>query len=125
MAKKNAIIGASTEIEMADGTVVPLVITWGLIMRISALDKKLYKRFSKLATTGFAEDVLAAATIVYCGYLCAYLNENGSADGCLTEDEFTANIPNDISEVTTAAAELIAPKAAKAFKERSKAAQNS
>lgn len=125
MAKKNAQLGASAEIEMADGTVVPLVITWGLVLRISAIDKRLYKRFSKLVTSGFAEDVLAAITIVYCGYLCAYLAEHGSADGSLTEEEFAANAPNDIGEVTNVAAELIAPKATKAFRERSKAAQES
>ena len=53
------------------------------------------------------------------------MSENGGTDGSLTEDEFAANLPNDINVVTNAAMELIAPKAAKAFKERSKAEQDS
>ena len=125
MPNNNAQLGASSVIEMANGTTVPLLITWGLLLRMSALDKDLYKRFSKLVTTGIAKDVLSAVTIVYCGYLCAYVSENGGTDGSLTEGEFAANLPNDINVVTNAAMELIAPKAAKAFKERSKAEQDS
>lgn len=125
MANKNAQLGASSEMEMADGTVVQLVITWGLLLRMSAIDKRLYKRFSKLVTKGFAEDILSAVTIVYCGYLCAYVSENGGTGGSLTEEEFTANLPNDINVITNAAMELIAPKAAEAFKKRSKAEQDS
>ncbi len=125
MGKKNGPIGARSEIEMADGTVVPLVITWGLLLRVSTLNKELYKRFSKLSTRGFINDILSAVTIVYTGYLCAYLDENGSAEGCLTEDEFTANVPNDISVVSMAALELTAPKATADFKQRSKSEQNS
>ena len=65
MPNNNAQLGASSEIEMANGTTVPLLITWGLLLRMSALDKDLYKRFSKLVTTGIAKDVLSAVTIVY------------------------------------------------------------
>ena len=41
MPNNNAQLGASSEIEMANGTTVPLLITWGLLLRMSALDKDL------------------------------------------------------------------------------------
>ena len=124
MAKKQK-LNSTTQIEMSDGTALPLTITWGLLLKISAISKPLYKKFSRLVTGGVGDDVLGMLSIVYCGYLCAYLDENGTTAGCLTEEEFAAVAPNDINAITTAATELIAPKAARDSKTRSSDVQSS
>lgn len=114
MAKQKQRINASTEIEMADGTTVKLTVTWGLLARLRAEDKKLYKRFSGLVMGGMKDDIAAALDIIYCGYVCAYLDERDSLDGALTQDEFTACAPPDIFDCLKTANELINPKAAQA-----------
>lgn len=123
MTKPNPRINASTEIEMSDGTVLLLTVTWGLLVKLRAKNKEFYKRFSGLITKGFVDDIISALGIVYCGYLCAYLEDNDNLEDALTEDEFTALAPNDIGEVLNAAQELVAPKAVAASRARSQSGQ--
>lgn len=117
-------MNAVTELTMSDGTVLKLTLTWGLLVKLRAKNKSLYKRFSSVITKGFIEDIVQALDIVYAGYLCEYIDENGGLDDALTEDEFQAVAPNDIYEVIQAAQELIAPKAAAASRQHSQTEQN-
>lgn len=125
MPKAKPRINAVTELTMSDGTVIKLTLTWGLLVKLRAKDKSLYKRFSSVITKGFVEDIVQALDIVYAGYLCEYIDENDGLDDALTEAEFQAVAPNDIYEVIQAAQELIAPKAAAASRARLQAAQSS
>ena len=118
MASVKAING-TVDFEMADGSISKLTITWGLLMRVRSCSKGDYERFSKIVAQGIGGDVLKALTLVYCGYLCAYIQEYGSADGCASEDEFAALVPNDVTYVLQKAGELVAPKAAAASASRS------
>ena len=116
-------INASTEIEMSDGTKLKLTITWGLLIKLRALNKQLYSKFSGVVMAGAADDVLKMLDIVYCGYICQYIEDNGTLADALTQDEFIAVAPADVEAVTMAAMELISPKKMARFQNRSESAQ--
>ena len=116
-------INASTEIEMSDGTKLKLTISWGLLIKLRALNKQLYSKFSGVVMAGAADDVLKMLDIVYCGYICQYIEDNGTLADALTQDEFIAVAPADVEAVTMAAMELISPKKMARFQNRSESAQ--
>lgn len=123
MPKPKRNINASTEIEMSDGTKLKLTITWGLLIKLRALNKQLYSKFSHVVMAGAADDVLKMLDIVYCGYLCQYIEDNGTLADALMQDEFIAVAPADVNAVTMAAMSLISPKEMARFQNRSESAQ--
>lgn len=123
MPKPKRNINASTEIEMSDGTKLKLTITWGLLIKLRALNKQLYSQFSHVVMAGAADDVLKMLDIVYCGYLCQYIEDNGTLADALTQDEFIAVTPADVNAVTMAAMALISPKEMARFQSHSESAQ--
>lgn len=123
MPKPKRNINASTEIEMSDGTKLKLTITWGLLIKLRALNKQLYSQFSHVVMAGAADDVLKMLDIVYCGYLCQYIDDNGTLVDALTQDEFIAVAPADVNAVTMAAMALISPKEMARFQNHSESAQ--
>ncbi len=123
MPKPKRNINASTEIEMSDGTKLKLTITWGLLIKLRALNKQLYSQFSHVVMAGAADDVLKMLDIVYCGYLCQYIEDNGTLVDALTQDEFIAVAPADVNAVTMAAMALISPKEMARFQNHSESAQ--
>lgn len=123
MPKPKRNINASTEIEMSDGTKLKLTISWGLLIKLRALNKQLYSKFSGVVMAGAADDVLKMLDIVYCGYICQYIDDNGTLADALTQDEFIAVAPADVEAVTMAAMELISPKKMARFQNRSESAQ--
>lgn len=122
MPKPKRNINASTEIEMSDGTKLKLTITWGLLIKLRALNKQLYSQFSHVVMAGAADDVLKMLDIVYCGYLCQYIEDNGTITDALTQDEFIAVAPADVNAVTMAAMALISPKEMARFQSHSESA---
>lgn len=122
MPKPKRNINASTEIEMSDGTKLKLTITWGLLIKLRALNKQLYSQFSHVVMAGAADDVLKMLDIVYCGYLCQYIEDNGTITDALTQDEFIAVVPADVNAVTMAAMALISPKEIARFQSHSESA---
>lgn len=122
MPKPKRNINASTEIEMSDGTKLKLTITWGLLIKLRALNKQLYSQFSHVVMAGAADDVLKMLDIVYCGYLCQYIEDNGTLADALTQDEFIAAAPADVNAVTMAAMALISPKEMARFQSHSESA---
>lgn len=123
MPKPKRNINASTEIEMSDGIKLKLTISWGLLIKLRALNKQLYSKFSGVVMAGAADDVLKMLDIVYCGYICQYIEDNGTLADALTQDEFIAVAPADVEAVTMAAMELISPKKMARFQNRSESAQ--
>ena len=123
MPKPKRNINATTEIEMSDGTKLKLTISWGLLIKLRALNKQLYSKFSGVVMAGAADDVLKMLDIVYCGYICQYIEDNGTLADALTQDEFIAVAPADVEAVTMAAMELISPKKMARFQNRSESAQ--
>ena len=123
MPKPKRNINASTEIEMSDGTKLKLTITWGLLIKLRALNKQLYSQFSHVVMAGAADDVLKMLDIVYCGYLCQYIEDNGTLANALTQDEFISVAPADVNAVTMAAMSLISPKEMARFQNHSESAQ--
>ncbi|RGK62634.1 hypothetical protein DXC99_05550 [Collinsella sp. TF10-11AT] len=123
MPKPKRNINASTEIEMSDGTKLKLTISWGLLIKLRALNKQLYSKFSGVVMAGAADDVLKMLDIVYCGYICQYIEDNNTLADALTQDEFIAVAPADVEAVTMAAMELISPKKMARFQNRSESAQ--
>lgn len=123
MPKPKRNINASTEIEMSDGTKLKLTITWGLLIKLRALNKQLYSQFSHVVMAGAVDDVLKMLDIVYCGYICQYIEDNGTLADSLTQDEFIAVAPADVNAVTMAAMSLISPKEMARFQSHSESAQ--
>lgn len=123
MPKPKRNINASTEIEMSDGTKLKLTISWGLLIKLRALNKQLYSKFSGVVMAGAADDVLKMLDIVYCGYLCQYIEDNGTLADALTQDEFISVAPADVNAVTMAAMSLISPKEMARFQNHSESAQ--
>ena len=72
---------------------------------------------------GAADDVLKMLDIVYCGYICQYIEDNNTLADALTQDEFIAVAPADVEAVAMAAMELISPKKMARFQNRSESAQ--
>lgn len=103
-------LNTTIDFPLNDGRTVKLTITWGLLIQLRSKSKHDYERYSKMVTGGVQNDVLGALTVVYIGYLCNYIDENGSADGAMSESQFAELAPNDYALVLNTMNELLSPK---------------
>ena len=103
-------LNTTVDFELADGQTVQLTITWALLMQLRSKSKSDYERYSKLVTGGIKDDILGAVTVLYIGYLCRYVQQNGTADGAMSESAFVELVPNDYELVIKTMNHLLSPK---------------
>lgn len=104
-------LSTSVDFELADGTHVPLTFTWSCMMQIEARAKDVYKRFSRAFMAGeLMDSIITAATSVYVAYLCGYIVNNGSMQGCMSEREFLDAMPQDFGRAAKVIGEVFFPK---------------
>lgn len=99
-----------TSFVLADGTEVEMTLTYWLLTQLKRFAKDAYKKYNDVMVKGVAEE-LDNCTVLYAGYLCAYIEEHGKAEGAMSEEEFIKAMPMDRIAVNEAIAGLIAPKA--------------
>lgn len=99
--------------ELADGTEVEMTLTYWLLTQLKRFAKEAYKKYNDVMVKGVAEE-LDNCAVLYAGYLCAYIEEHGKAEGAMSEEEFIKAMPMDRIAVNEAIAGLIAPKAGRA-----------
>ena len=107
---KNLPINQKIDFEMADGTVVRLTVAWILLLQVRSKSKSDYERYSKLLLRGAGDDILAMLTILYVAYLCGYIDDNGSVEGSMSEEEFVSLCPNDLGLIGETINKLLDPK---------------
>lgn len=103
-------LNTSIDFELINGDTVPLTISWGLLYQVRSKSKADYERYSKMVSAGVKDDVLGYVTIIYMGYLCAYIQQNGKPDGAMSEKDFLDLVPNDMELVVKTANALLSPK---------------
>lgn len=101
------------DLELADGSTVPLTLTYIALYKLQVANKQAYKDYAD----AYAElqkgniDELLMAQIIYTGYGCAALMR-GEYDKAMTFEQFLEALPADHEAVGNAAAALLFPKRA-------------
>ena len=124
MATKDSII-PTTPFELADGQVVPLVLTYRLLLALRAKDKAAYKAYNDARNKRSVDDVDILdyeISTLYAAYLCGVLAVDGDMDDAMGRNEFIDALPYDEREIGQAVSALTAPKARVASEEPSTAA---
>lgn len=103
-------MNSKLDFELNDGSIVPLTITWGLLMQIRSKSLSDYKRFSKMVAGGVGDDILGCITILYAAYLCGHIDEHGGTVGCMAESDFIDAVPNNYRLVMETTQKLLDPK---------------
>lgn len=94
------------KLELTNGEVVNLTMTFSSLLFVKNHDEKLYDRFMKIMQNKNFDIVFDALTVIYVGYICANLKslEDGTL---LSEGDFMDIAPFDIAIINTLAGELI------------------
>ena len=103
-------LNTTTDFELTDGTVVPLTLTFGLLLKLRSKSKEDYARFNRVIMEG-PKDVMDSMAIIYAAYLCAYIDDHNTHGGALSEEEFLELCPFDIEGAMYTSKSLINPKA--------------
>lgn len=106
------------EIELETGEVVRATLTFYYLLQLKNKHKKVYERYNKIITNG-AADEFDNITVMYTGYLCAFLADNGDIEDAMSEEEFISALSPDREYLTECVTMLLAPKKAKASAARS------
>ena len=90
------------EMELNNGTSVNLALTFGRLLKLRQKKPDAYKRYNDLAMNGI-KDELDFVSYIYAAYLCANIDD---LDGCMTEEEFTEQIPPNHVAIAIIASQL-------------------
>lgn len=104
-------INTTVELELNDGSSVPLTLTYSSLYKLSAADKAAYKAYNEAYTAlqKGTVDEIALVRLLYTGYLCANITE-GTSEGALGFDDFIDKLPADHETVGNMAMALMFPK---------------
>lgn len=97
------------ELEMIDGTKVPLTLTFDALYRLKGLRSDIIDDYDKIMSSG-AKSELQIVRVIYVAYLCGMIKVNGGIDEALDYVDFLALIPSDREYVGGILIKLVAPK---------------
>ena len=101
------------DIDLENGETVKATLTFYYLLQLKNKHKKAYERYNKIITNG-AADEFDNITVMYTGYLCAFLADNGDIEDAMSEEEFISVLSPDREYLTECVTMLLAPKKAKA-----------
>lgn len=95
---------------MADGTTVPMTLTFYALYQLKNKNKDLYERYNKVlasqANKNYIYDELDNMTILYTAYCCA----NQNSENLMNEEEFLMQCGSNRQAVGEAIRALLTPK---------------
>lgn len=106
----NKAINTHYNFTLADGTTVPMTLTFYALYQLKGKNESLYRRYNKVlseqASKNYVYDELDNMTVLYTAYCCANIN---NAD-MMSEEEFLMVCGSNRKEVGEALMALLAPK---------------
>lgn len=95
------------KLELNNGEVVELTLTFARLLKVKNHNKKLYEDFMGALKNKDFDIIFDSAKVLYVAYLCG-LNDN--MKDALSEEEFLEELPMDFALINTLVGELISPK---------------
>lgn len=108
-----------TPYEMEDGSIVPLSLNYGLLLRLRSADKGAYRLYKEALKQANDDPEYVNLVILYTSYTCGYILDNGNTDGLLSLEDFAFSMNQDRNYNGEIAKEISAPKQKKASGKRS------
>ena len=107
---KKLLYNTTYDYELADGSVVPLTLTFIALLQLKKKNKSLYERYNKAMLNMAKEkyDELDNLVLLYAAYVCANLDK----EDILSEEEFIYLCGSDRAKMNDALGELTQPKKA-------------
>ena len=106
----NKMLNSNYNYPLADGTTVPMTLTFYALYQLKSKNELLYKRYNKVlaaqANKSYDYDELDNMTVLYTAYCCANMN----SEELMNEEEFLAACGSDRKVVGEAIKALLAPK---------------
>lgn len=120
MAKSVKDIAKNTyiDMEMEDGQVLKLTLTFIALLQLKRKHPEQYQDYGRIMSKG-PQDEFDTLTVLYTGYLCGLMMENGDTDGCMDYEEFLSITTPDREYIGKLAKALMNPKKATASADRS------
>lgn len=94
-------------LELNNGEVIELTLTFARLLKVKNHNKKLYGEFMDSLKNKDFDIFFDSAKIIYVAYLCG-LNDN--MNNALSENDFLEELPMDFTAINQIVAELINPK---------------
>lgn len=93
-------------LELNNGEVVELTLTFARLLKVKNHSKKLYEEFMGALKNKDFDIIFDSAKVLYVAYLCGLDDINNA----LSENDFLEELPMDFTVINTLVAELINPK---------------
>lgn len=93
-------------LELNNGEVVELTLTFARLLKVKNHSKKLYEEFMGSLKNKDFDIIFDSAKVLYVAYLCGLDDMNNA----LSENDFLEELPMDFTVINTLVAELINPK---------------
>lgn len=77
---------------LADGTIVNLTLSYGMLARLRSLDRAAYDAYNKAQTLLEKEPDLQGAILLHTAYLCGRIAEHGTTEGALGQEAFLSRM---------------------------------
>lgn len=107
---ENRVINTNYDYTLADGSTVPMTLTFYALYQLKGKNELLYKRYNKVlseqAQKNYIYDELDNMTVLYTAYCCANINN----ENLMTEEEFLEACGSNRQKVGEAIKALLAPK---------------
>lgn len=102
-------LNTSYEMEALDGSKIPLTLTYRYLLQLKRKHPEDYKEYNRIMTKG-VDDEFDNIQILYTGYLCQCIADNGDTKGAMSFDDFIDILPFDRVEIARTVGMLISPK---------------
>ena len=107
---ENKMLNTHYNYPLADGTTVPMTLTFYALYQLKAKNESLYKRYNRVlseqASKNYVYDELDNMTVLYTAYCCANIN----SENMMSEEDFLASCGSNRKAVGEAIKALLAPK---------------
>ena len=94
------------KLELNNGEVVELTLTFARLLKVKNHNKKLYEDFMGALKNKNFDIFFDSAKVLYVAYLCSADDINNA----MTENDFLEELPMDLTVINETVAELINPK---------------
>lgn len=117
MAKKIA-KNTYVDFEVETGETLELTLTFIALLQLKRKHSEQFAEYNRIVTKG-ANDELDMLTVLYTGYLCGLVMQDGDTDDAMNYEEFLSIVPPDREYIKEVMEKLLTPKKAKASADRS------
>lgn len=109
----------TTDYTMVDGTTIPLSLNYGLLFKLRAKDKGIYKAYNEALTSMKEEPEYGSAIVLYTAYACGHLKDHNDISDMMSMEDFFTSMSQDRAYNAQVAQEIYSPNQKKASAKRS------